>query len=350
MFAKKIASRLAALAATRRGKVVISICAAATMLCLLTSFVVLQLNFVTVVEDGKQVAAFTTIQSDMAQLLETADIVLGAEDKSQLQVDGQNITLHIKRAFPVTVKADEHIITVMVTRGTTVGGVLQLAGVSYDQQDRLSVPAHQEVSSGSEITLTRLSSKTVTKTETIDFEIETRNSSDLYKGQTKTLQQGKEGEKELTYTVKYENGEEVSRTLSSTKVIKEAVNEIKLVGTKKRPVRTSADYGKKMSAEELAGAKCITVTATAYCNTSDGGQKTATGVSTGYGIVAVDPKVIPLGTKLYITSADGSYVYGYCVAGDTGGAIKGNRVDLFLGSESECRAFGRRSMKVYILD
>lgn len=350
MFAKKIASRMGALMATRRGKVLVSICAAATMLCLLTSFVVLQLNFVTVVEDGKQVAAFTTIQSEQAQLLETAGITLGAEDKSELQVNGQNITLNVKRAFPVTVKADEHIITVMVTEGTTVDGVLQKAGVSYGEKDKLSMDADAAVTTGAEISLMRHTTKKVTVTETIEYQTETKKTDDLYQGQTKTQQEGKDGKKELTYTVVYENGKEVSRELSSTKVIEEAQNEIKLVGTKKKPVRTSSNYGAKLSAEELEGAKCLTVTATAYCGTSDGGQMTATGVPTGFGIVAVDPSVIPLGSKLYITSADGSYVYGYCVAGDTGGAIKGNKVDLFLSSESECRAFGRRSMKVYILD
>jgi len=68
------------------------------------------------------------------------------------------------------------------------------------------------------------------------------------------------------------------------------------------------------------------------------------------GVVAVDPKVIPLGTKLYIESPDGSYVYGCAVAGDTGGAIKGNRIDLFMDTYSECMQFGRRTMNVYILN
>ena len=144
----------------------------------------------------------------------------------------------------------------------------------------------------------------------------------------------------------YEDGKEVHRTLIGKETTKEAQKKIILKGTK---VKAPATFGSKMSKAELAGAKCISVVATAYCNTSDGGQVTVTGSKTGFGIVAVDPRVIPLGTKLYITSADGSYVYGYCVAGDTGGAIKGNRVDLFLGSESECREFGRRPMQVYIL-
>ena len=67
------------------------------------------------------------------------------------------------------------------------------------------------------------------------------------------------------------------------------------------------------------------------------------------GTVAVDPKVIPLGTALYIVTDDGEYIYGYCIAEDTGGAVKGNIVDLFFNTLAECYAFGRRNCTVYVL-
>ena len=67
------------------------------------------------------------------------------------------------------------------------------------------------------------------------------------------------------------------------------------------------------------------------------------------GTVAVDPKVIPLGTALYIVTDDGEYIYGYCIAEDTGGAVKGNIVDLFFDTLEECYAFGRRNCTVYVL-
>lgn len=78
--------------------------------------------------------------------------------------------------------------------------------------------------------------------------------------------------------------------------------------------------------------------------------KTATGIKPQRGVVAVDPKVIPLGSRLYIESMDGLPSYGYAYAGDTGGAIKGNRIDLFHNTPAECRSFGRRNVRVYILD
>lgn len=104
---------------------------------------------------------------------------------------------------------------------------------------------------------------------------------------------------------------------------------------------------------DLSTAKVITCTATAYtpsadeCGKSDG--ITATGAKCEVGVVAVDPRVIPLGTKLYIETTDGSFIYGYCSAQDTGGAIKGNKVDLAMNTKAECFQFGRRQVKVYIL-
>lgn len=63
-----------------------------------------------------------------------------------------------------------------------------------------------------------------------------------------------------------------------------------------------------------------------------------------------DPTVIPYGTKMYIESADGKYIYGYAIAGDCGGAIKGKRVDLFYWSKAQCNEFGRRAVNIYFLD
>lgn len=105
---------------------------------------------------------------------------------------------------------------------------------------------------------------------------------------------------------------------------------------------------------DLSTARVITCEATAYTAAADecwpyADGLTATGVKCQVGVVAVDPKVIPLKSKLYIETADGSFVYGYCTAEDTGGAIKGNKVDLAMNTKADCFQFGRRQVKVYIL-
>ncbi len=90
--------------------------------------------------------------------------------------------------------------------------------------------------------------------------------------------------------------------------------------------------------------KVMVMEATAYA----GDGITASGNGTnrnpnGYSTIAVDPRVIPLGSRVYVEG------YGYAIAHDTGGDIKGNRIDLFMNSEAECNSWGRRSVKVYIL-
>lgn len=111
---------------------------------------------------------------------------------------------------------------------------------------------------------------------------------------------------------------------------------------------SAMDFGLDLSQAK----RVITCEATAYtsaadeCGKSDG--ITASGMMFEVGVVAVDRSQIPLGTKLYIESLDGKYVYGYCIAADTGGAIKGNKVDLAMNTKSECFQFGRRNVRVYI--
>ncbi|HZK33478.1 MAG TPA: 3D domain-containing protein, partial [Tissierellaceae bacterium] len=105
--------------------------------------------------------------------------------------------------------------------------------------------------------------------------------------------------------------------------------------------------------------KAITMSATAYdlsfesCGKHPGHPAygiTASGTHARPGVVAVDPRVIPLGTKLYVESLDGTPDYGFASAEDKGGAIKGNKIDLFFESSTDVRNFGRRKVKVYILD
>ena len=330
----------------------VQICTGLTVaaICAACVYTYMQLNFVTIYEDGKEVASFTTFKEEQAELLEEAALTIGEDDAVAMTDMKQDINIEIFRAFPVSVQANGETVSVNVIADTTVRETLEKALVEYDDDDKISANLDAAVTANMDITVVRCETKVVEETESIPFESETKNTDSLYKGVTKVEQEGEEGEKKLVYSVSYEDGVEVGRTLTETVVTKEAKNKVTLLGTKKRAVTSTASYGKKMSAEELAGARCITVTATAYSSDCDGGARTCLGKIPSYGTVAVDPKVIPLGTKMYIVSPSGNYVYGYCFAGDTGGAIKGNKVDLFMNSSSDCRSFGRRTMLVYILD
>lgn len=113
------------------------------------------------------------------------------------------------------------------------------------------------------------------------------------------------------------------------------------VGTE-NAIADFAKHGMEKMSYIASGALDMIATAyTAGCAGCSG--YTATGYRAGHGIVAVDPRVIPLGTRLYIPG------YGFAIAGDTGGAIRGNRIDLGFNSLSDAIEFGRRPVKVYTL-
>jgi 3D (Asp-Asp-Asp) domain-containing protein len=179
----------------------------------------------------------------------------------------------------------------------------------------------------------------------IPFEEQKRTSSALNTGESLVAREGEDGIRRETYEVIYdESGVKTGKTLISSEVIKEPVNKITEQGTGNIVLasRSGADtsrYGRE-----------ITMTATAYCAckkcTGSGNAVTATGLTAKYGVVAVDPKVIPLGSRVYVEG--GGYVYGAAIAADTGGAIRGNKIDLCFNTHAEALAFGRRTVKVRV--
>lgn len=190
--------------------------------------------------------------------------------------------------------------------------------------------------------------ETITETQTIAYNTVKRLNEELEAGKTVTVREGTEGEKSVTYNVKKINGEVVSKELAGETVNTQPVDKIVEYGNKNTAAAASVQNS------GLDYKYVVECTATAYDmspeeNGGYGGQ-TATGVPLDKGVIAVDPRVIPLGSRVYIEALDGSWSYGYAVAADTGGAIKGNRVDLCYRTRSECIQFGRRKCRVYVLN
>ncbi|MDD2495361.1 MAG: 3D domain-containing protein [Tissierellia bacterium] len=189
-----------------------------------------------------------------------------------------------------------------------------------------------------------------TVSESVEYETKIVYNENVYEGTKNVVQEGSKGTKEYIYKRIYEDTNLLSRDLDKIEYT-EPVDKIVEVGTKKREVATSRGgfrYSKEM-----------VMTATAYDLSYESTGKnpgdpyhgiTASGTKARPGVVAVDPNVIPLGTKLYIASTDGSPDYGFATAEDTGGAIKGNRIDLFMEDSNDCYNFGIRPVKVYILN
>jgi len=307
---------------------------------------------ITVDIDGKK-SEFFVFSQTVEDALHDSSIKLDAKDviSSELSdsvYNGQ--VLYINRAFPVklTINGDD---TTFYSTGTTVSEFLSSNGIVLSEHDMLSVSENEKMSSNMNIVLTKADITYETVSEIIPRDtVSVPNHSEQI-GKTTVKSEGSDGLKETSYMIVKRDGEVVSKEAVSEKILKE-------------PVSRVTEYGTILPASlsrsgNVRATKVLTMTATAYdlsyesCGKRPGQRGygiTASGMYAQRGVVAVDPRVIPLGTKLYIETADGSFVYGNAVAGDTGGAIKGNKIDLFMDTRAECMQFGRRTVKVYILE
>lgn len=324
------------LGAHRIPTTVVCCCLVMTMLM---SVITVTIHKVEVYDNGELVYTYHTADPAESSILEKSGLIIGLGDVIDLTEEKGTVTLSVTRAFPVSVRADGQTVLIMMTEGT-VAKALTKAGLACGQRDRLNYETTAEVFSGMLITLDRVTGDQVVETVSIDYDTKKVETDELYVGETKVSQKGEKGEKKNTYEVTYVNGEETDRELISSEVTKEPVEKIVLVGTKVKSAFLASSTAPKNYK------KVISMTATAY---SAGGY-TASGLPAQWGVVAVDPKVIPLGTRVYVETPDGRYIYGEAVAADTGGAIKGYKIDICVNTRKEAYAFGRRAVNVYILD
>lgn len=225
---------------------------------------------------------------------------------------------------------------------TDVENALSVIGFEIDEDDILSVDRNAVVEEGMKITLKKVEYKEETTTESIKYGTINEESDDIDYGETEVTRKGVKGEKEVTKRNRYVDGKLESGEVIGEKVTKEAVDEIVVTGTR----RPTLDLG---DGSPVSYRYVVSGSGTAY--TSEPGALTATGVPAYQGGVAVNPNIIPYGSRLYIESVDGSYVYGYATAVDTGGALMDGSaiVDLYYYTYDECIQFGRRDVNVYVL-
>ncbi len=271
---------------------------------------------------------------------------------------GTDVT--ISYLFPITVTVGDKTETYKVSPDT-LGNILSGLGISLDENDIVSPSLDSFISSETYVDIVRVEFKTETYSEDIPFGTTVEYSNKYDTTTNKVVSNGEVGSKIVTCSVKYVNGVATEKTVVSEEVVKEAVDKKTVIGTR-APQYLSASSVKTISTLSAPSSLKLdkngvpvnyssvkTLTATAYTHT---GNNCSTGVKPQPGYIAVDPKEIPYGTKMYIVSADGKYVYGYAIAADTGGFIYGNRVDvdLFFDTEAQCVKFGIRDVKVYFLN
>ena len=220
---------------------------------------------------------------------------------------------------------------------SNVQGVLDENEIEYDSNYVISEDLDTSLKDGMKIEVKQVEKKTIIETEEIPYDTVVKKDKSLLKGETRVSQKGKKGMKELVYEVVYEDGQPISKILLEENIVTKAKNKIIKKGTKEKEKTES----KKKSTSKNSLGKKITVSATAY----SGDGITATGTVPRWGTIAVDPTIIPYGTKVYIPQFDE-----YFIAEDCGGGIKGNKIDIFMNSESQCDNWGKRSIDIYIVE
>ncbi|NLC76856.1 MAG: DUF348 domain-containing protein [Clostridia bacterium] len=286
------------------------------------------------VVDRDETITLKTVALTVDAALTLAGMELGPHDQVLPGPDRpvkEGMTIKILRAKPVELEVDGRR-WVVRTVVSDVHELLAREGIQLAELDQVDAGQHRDGTKW--IKVTRITEELLEERVEVPYETFRQPDNQLHQGQQRILVPGQNGVVLNKIRVVKADGVEVAREVVSSRVLAQ-------------PQKSVVAYGiggnQTVAARQAPGnvKKVMTMEATAYTHT---GNPTATGIYPYRGIVAVDPKVIPLGSKLYVEG------YGYCEAQDTGGAIKGDRIDIFLDSRAECFEWGRRVVQVYLLE
>ncbi|WP_042479100.1 G5 and 3D domain-containing protein [Bacillus ndiopicus] len=293
--------------------------------------------------DGKESNVWTT-EKVVKNILEEANIEVTEHDKisqslnTEIEADNK---IDIQKAFQLTLVDGLEERQVWST-STTVANFLKQQGIQLGEFDRVENKLENVITPAEKIVVVRVEKVTDVVEESVDFAVEKKNDSSLLKGKEKVVTEGVAGNVERTYVVVKENGKVVDKKLKSEKVTKEPTTKVVAVGTKVVTASVSRSNAPTGGTEFY-----VTATAyTPYCNGCSG--ISAAGINlrsdSDLKLIAVDPSVIPLGTKVWVEG------YGYAIAGDTGGAIKGNKIDILVQTKQQAYSWGRKKVRIKVLN
>lgn len=368
-----------------RRLIVVAVLAAAVG-ALLSQTVFAQTSYI--ITDGDRVTVHRSYSSDPYEVLTEAGIELEEEDTYETgYADGMNqITVRHMQMVTVINRGAQSVIG---TYGETTGSLLARMGITPGTGDTLSCSSETQTYDGMTIELVHTETRIEEEDTVVPYPVNYYEDPDLEPGAEIVLVAGQNGLTHVKSEVTYRNGKEVSRTVVQETVQTKPVTQLVIRGVDRTIMEQPADpepaeqaapaassgtaSGSSSSGSSSSGGSrydgsaetsgnvimtssgesytyvdVMTCSATAYTCEGYVGH-TYSGTLARVGAIAVDPTVIPLGTKMYVVSNDGQYVYGYCVAEDIGGGIKGNKIDLYFDTYAECWDFGVRMCTVYIL-
>jgi 3D (Asp-Asp-Asp) domain-containing protein len=293
---------------------------------------------VTLIVDGVETASFS-LRMTVGGLLADAGIALHPRDvvepgPADRIWDGGTVT--VRRAISLTIVVDGDAVETMSAQ-PLAGEVVLEAGIELGPDDRTEVAG--EFEAGAVIRVVRVHKEYETRLWRIPRKVTRRDDDSLPIGVTRVIEKGHDGVEEVVFCTTFEDGTKIRTEIVERRVVTEPVAEMLVAGTSGQISR---------GGETIDFRRAMVMTATAYYWGPESTGKwadgyTATGLKAVKGVIAVDPRVIPLGTRVYV---DG---YGYAIAGDVGSAIKGNKIDLCYDTLAEALAWGRRTVTLYIL-
>ena len=307
------------------------------------------------INDNGCIIKLKTTESNIQDVIKNYGLNIVKEDDVRIPlsdklVSGVNNEIIIKRAVPLYIDVDgEHL--KVLTHCSALAEVLKENEIEIGESDRIEgANIEDKIFRGMSVRIVRVKEDLITEKVTISYEVEKRSNQRLEQGVEKTVREGQEGIRELLYRVVYEDGVMVSKELVKETVVASPVNKLVEYGTIARYTTARGDV--------LRYSKVLNMRATAYTSSfKDTGKNpghpefgiTYTGIKAKKGIIAVDPNVIPLGTRVYVECPGDIPDYGFALAADTGGAIVGNLIDLYFETQEEVNSWGIKKVKVYIL-
>ncbi|GEM_PF-375507 len=283
----------------------------------------------------------TTVRSALA----LANIELGPADLVAPVLNtpiSPGLHVFIIRAKEITLTVGG-VSKVLYTQEGNVGTLLKAANITLGPMDRVEPAPEQTIKNGITVNVVRVREELELEEESIGFATERSPSAELEVGEQRTLQSGSPGRIRRTLLHRLENDEIVSTAIEKAE--------------RTEPKNTIIEYGTKVVTRQVETAdgaiqygQKVRVYATWYTAGSSGKPAghpaygiTATGMKAGRGVVAVDPRFIPLYTKMYIPG------YGMAIAGDTGGGVKGAWVDLGF-EDGERHSWRSGYIDIYLLN
>jgi uncharacterized protein YabE (DUF348 family) len=296
-------------------------------------------------EAGGHSDTITTQASTVGDFLTERHVRISPDDfvSSPLDtpiVDGMNIEYRPAHVIAVYIGKNKREVH---SAATSVRELLADERIAFGPHDEVSPALDRSLAGRDVVRITRVDMWTVRERSAVAPAARTRDDANLAVGKTRTVDPGATGLRETTVRLVRRGDGPIKRFVLASRLIR---------APRERVIaRGIADYSEFANVAERGftsalhfARTALHMIATAYTAGCYGCSGiTASGTRAGFGVIAVDPSVIPLGTKLFIPG------YGRAIAGDTGGAIHGHRIDLGMNTVSEAMRFGRRAVTVYVL-